>query len=151
MVISLDVFSSFLRRSRAESKFLSENPYFDAPEQTRRRRRVCADASAQTRRRRPLGIDASAKTARPGPVGADASVQTPRRGRVGADASAPDVFRYLTEPRASNLIQGAFIIGFNKSFVQWAGSEVKNKKPMPIYIHMPCQGHSVLHMEQNSK
>ena len=81
-------FSSFVRRSRAESKFLNENPYFDAPEQTHRRRRVGADASAQTRRRRPLGIDASAKTARPGPVGADASVQTPRRGRVGADASA---------------------------------------------------------------
>jgi len=88
VVISLDVFSSFLRRSRAESKFLSENPYFDAPEGTHRRRRVGADASAQTRRCRPLGIDASAKTARPGPVGADASVQTPRRGRVGADASA---------------------------------------------------------------
>ena len=27
------------------------------------------------------------------------------------------------------------IIGFNKSFVQWAGIEVKNKKLMPIYTH----------------
>ena len=26
------------------------------------------------------------------------------------------------------------IIGFNKSFVQWAGIEVKNKKLMPICI-----------------
>ena len=91
MVISLDVFSSFLRRSRAESKFLSENPYFDAPEQTHRRRHVGADASAQTRRRRPLRIDASAngsaRTGRSRRVGADVSAWTRRRGRVGTDAS----------------------------------------------------------------
>ena len=85
MVISLDVFSSFLRRSRAESKFLSENPYFDAPEGTHRRRRV---ASELTRRRRRLGPDRSEQTRRCRRLGVDASARTRRRRRVGADASA---------------------------------------------------------------
>ena len=38
------------------------------------------------------------------------------------------------------------IIGFNKSFVQWAGIEVKNKKLMPI-----CQSLNVCSLPTQTK